>query len=126
MRGDRECYPTLKACYDAMSGPEWKSSTGAKVGETWLDWNIKCCDKEWISCKSGLIDEIMFKFIPKLKGTIPPQLGLLTALEEIDVRNCDITGTLPDTLFSGDSGGLTSCRFYLLVLTELGAQLVTA
>ncbi|EOD14409.1 hypothetical protein EMIHUDRAFT_451815 [Emiliania huxleyi CCMP1516] len=86
-----------------MSGPEWKSSTGAKVGETWLDPNIKCCDKEWISCKRGLIDEIKFKFIPKLKGTIPPQLALLTALEEIDVRNCDITGTLPDTLFSSDS-----------------------
>jgi len=103
MRGDRECCTTLKACYDAMSGPEWKSSTGAKVGQTWLDPNIKCCDKEWISCKSGLIDEIKFKFIPKLKGTIPPQLALLRDLQELDVRNCDLSGTLPDTLFSSDS-----------------------
>jgi len=101
-RADAECYIPLKACYDAMSGPQWKSGT-TKVGQTWLNASIKCCDKEWISCKAGLIDEVKFKHIPKLRGTIPPQLALLRDLQELDVRRCDLTGTLPDALFSSTS-----------------------
>ena len=38
-----------------------------------------------------------------MMGTIPPQLGLLTSLEEINVERTAVSGTLPDALFSASS-----------------------
>jgi len=97
-RADAECYIPLKAVYDAMNGPKWGNG-----GRSWLNPGIKCCDKDYISCKDGLIDKIQFKWIPYVRGTIPPQLALLRDLTELELRNKDLTGTLPDTLFSSDS-----------------------
>lgn len=39
-----------------------------------------------------------------VEGTLPPQLGLLALLEEIDVEKTAVSGTLSHSLFSAASG----------------------
>ena len=50
------------------------------------------------------IKKINWKAIKGLKGTLPPQLGLLALLEEIDVEKTAVSGTLSHSLFSAASG----------------------
>jgi len=95
------CHLPLRACYDTMGGQSWKNA----AGRSWLDANIPCCEKEFVTCKLNReIKKINWKAIKGLKGTLPPQLGLLTLLEEIDVEKTAVSGTLSHSLFSLASG----------------------
>ena len=95
------CDRPLRACYDAMGGQSWKNA----AGRSWLDANIPCCEKAFVTChkEKEEIRKIAWRSIAGLMGTIPPQLGLLTSLEEINVERTDLSGTLPDALFSASS-----------------------
>ncbi|EOD12486.1 hypothetical protein EMIHUDRAFT_124577, partial [Emiliania huxleyi CCMP1516] len=95
------CDRPLRACYDAMGGQSWKNA----AGRSWLDANIPCCEKAFVTChkEKEEIRTIAWRSIAGLMGTIPPQLGLLTSLEEINVERTDLSGTLPDALFSASS-----------------------
>ncbi|EOD31226.1 hypothetical protein EMIHUDRAFT_232162 [Emiliania huxleyi CCMP1516] len=76
------CDRPLRACYDAMGGQSWKNA----AGRSWLDANIPCCEKAFVTChkEKEEIRTIAWRSIAGLMGTIPPQLGLLTSLEEIN------------------------------------------
>ena len=93
------CDRPLRACYDAMGGQSWKNA----AGRSWLDANIPCCEKAFVTCKGKDIRKIAWRSIDGLMGTIPPQLGLITSLEEINVERTAVSGTLPDALFSASS-----------------------
>ena len=95
------CDRPLRACYDAMGGQSWKNA----AGRSWLDANIPCCEKAFVTCHTEKeeIRKIAWRSIAGLMGTIPPQLGLLTSLEEINVERTAVSGTLPDALFSARS-----------------------
>ena len=95
------CDRPLRACYDAMGGQSWKNA----AGRSWLDANIPCCEKAFVTChkEKEEIRTIAWRSIAGLMGTIPPQLGLLTSLGEINVERTDLSGTLPDALFSASS-----------------------
>jgi len=102
--GQPSCEP-LSAIYNAMGGPGWKNKASQAGGRSWIDPAIPCCSKEFVTCdgKQRAIRKIAWNSIKGLKGTIPPQLGLLTLLEEIDVERTAVSGTLADALFSVDS-----------------------
>ena len=93
------CDRPLRACYDAMGGQSWKNA----AGRSWLDANVPCCEKAFVTCKGKDIRKIAWRSIDGLMGTIPPQLGLITSLEEINVERTAVSGTLPDALFSASS-----------------------
>ena len=82
-------------------GQSWKNA----AGRSWLDANIPCCEKAFVTChkEKEEIRTIAWRSIAGLMGTIPPQLGLLTSLGEINVERTDLSGTLPDALFSASS-----------------------
>ena len=60
------------------------------------------------SCKNGMYRQLLLTG-NELRGTVPPELALLSSLEVLDLQQNLLSGFLPTTL--GDLGGLREIRF---------------
>ncbi len=81
----------LVALYEAMDGPNWERSanwlTDAPLGE-WYGVTVR---------EDGRVIGLHLE-LNRLKGTIPPELGNLTRLENLNLQNNDLTGAIPPEL----------------------------
>ena len=87
----------LEALYDATSGPGWNDSTNWKTAAPLSEWRGVRTDEGrviglWLSRHN-------------LTGTIPPELGNLTNLQDLYLNDNSLTGAIPSEL-----GNLTNLR----------------
>ncbi|MCY3679689.1 MAG: hypothetical protein OXH66_19160 [Gemmatimonadetes bacterium] len=92
---DRE---TLELLYGAVGGAEWKDD------ENWLS------DRplgEWTGVETDTVGRVVALRLPRndLTGRLPPQLGYLDQLRELDLSGNRLEGPIPAQL--GDLSGLT-------------------
>ena len=85
----KECVALL-ALYDSTGGDDWKDRTG------WLS-SSSPCEWEGIGCARGHVAAIWLDH-NQLIGTIPPELGNLSALETLRLWGNQLTGTIPPEL----------------------------
>jgi len=112
---DRE---VLVALYNATDGPNWVNN------ENWLsdrplgEWYGVDTDESGRVVRlvlAGHFDREVRAYVPfDLSGTLPPELGLLAELEELDLRINGLVGTIPPEL-----GNLTNLRHLYLSDTSL-------
>ena len=87
----------LIALYNATGGDNWKNNTG---------WLSDASLGEWYGVETrgdGRVTRISL-INNRLSGTIPPQLGMLTELEELELAENRLTGAIPPEL--GNLGNL--------------------
>ena len=113
--GDRKA---LVALYNATDGQNWVNS------ENWLsdrplgEWYGVDTDESGRVVRlvlAGHLDSEVRAHVPfGLSGTLPPELGLLAELEELDLRTNGLTGSIPPEL-----GGLANLKALSLARNRL-------
>ena len=78
----------LTALYDATVGPGWTNST---------NWKTAAPLGQWHGVRTDAIGRVIALNLREneLTGTIPPELGNLTRLQELYLNNNDLTGPIP-------------------------------
>eukprot|EP00541_Cyclophora_tenuis_P014110 CAMPEP_0116574760 /NCGR_PEP_ID=MMETSP0397-20121206/19577_1 /TAXON_ID=216820 /ORGANISM="Cyclophora tenuis, Strain ECT3854" /LENGTH=367 /DNA_ID=CAMNT_0004103569 /DNA_START=24 /DNA_END=1127 /DNA_ORIENTATION=- len=95
--GANQCFTlneadVLSSLYEATNGPNW---TG---GKNWGDNSVSTCEKRGVTCNTnGQVTSIVLRDLG-LSGTLPPNLGFLSRLDELDVSHNQIGGQLPPDL----------------------------
>jgi uncharacterized repeat protein (TIGR01451 family) len=93
-----EC-EALVALYSNTNGPNWTNNTG------WLASNTPCGDDMFelgwtgVSCTNGHVISLSLSYNP-LSGPIPPEIGNLTALEQLWLDTNQLTGSIPPEIGS--------------------------
>ncbi len=107
----QEC-EALVALYTATQGAQWVESTG------WLATSTPC---SWfgITCSAGHVTTIALDS-NGLSGTIPAQLGALSQLVRLWLRDNRLTGTIPAQL-----GNLASLEQLILYANQLTGPIPT-
>uniref|UniRef100_A0A7S1V1Q9 L domain-like protein n=1 Tax=Grammatophora oceanica TaxID=210454 RepID=A0A7S1V1Q9_9STRA len=110
--------------YFALEGPDWKDP------EQWLDPNTHECDwmgENNIRCENevvtgGRIITVLDNSRNQLGGTIPPEVGLLTALQTLKLSHNEIGGTVSPSMFGPNVAALDLSRNQLVgsLPTQLG------
>lgn len=92
---DRE---TLELLYEAVGGAEWKDD------ENWLSGQPL---GEWTGVETDTVGRVVALRLPRndLAGRLPPQVGYLDQLRELDLSGNRLEGPIPAQL--GDLSGLT-------------------
>jgi hypothetical protein len=115
--GDLHTKYALVTLYFATDGENWSNQEG------WLGDGDFC---EWYSNSPATVcdstgSDILLLELPSndLRGTLPDELGLLTAMTSLSLPVNDLVGTLPSTLFSYSSeeeasSSSSSLRFLFL------------
>ena len=86
-----ECQ-ALVALYNSTGGSSlWVDNTG------WLKTSTPCENWLGVMCQNGNVIELNLVF-NSLNGTIPPELGNLTALVELDLEDNHLVGSIPAQL----------------------------
>ena len=100
----------LEALYQSTDGPNWTHRDG------WLGTNSPC---EWygVSCSQGQIVGLNLGS-NQLSGTIPSQLGNLTALESLDLARNQLNGIIASEL-----GNLSQLRHLFLDDNQLSGSI---
>ena len=109
---DAECSPpsdqeTLELLYSAAGGAEWKDD------ENWLSGQPL---GEWTGVETDAVGRVVALRLPRndLAGRIPPQLGYLEQLRELDLSGNRLEGPIPPQL-----GNLSSLTLLNLSQNEL-------
>ncbi|MBK6283692.1 MAG: hypothetical protein IPF54_14500 [Draconibacterium sp.] len=99
---------TLVAFYNATNGDEWQNN------ENWLTGPIQTW---WgVGIEHGRVVGLDMGWNNNLVGNIPNEIGNLSALRELNIRNEDnLTGNIPTTI--GNLTTLHTLRFYNCALT---------
>jgi Leucine-rich repeat (LRR) protein/sugar lactone lactonase YvrE len=86
---ENECY-ALVAFYDSTKGPEWTNNDGWKATDTPCQW-------KGVTCQDGHVIAID---LPNnnLVGDVPPQIGALINLQELNLNDNQISGAIPTTI----------------------------
>jgi Leucine-rich repeat (LRR) protein/sugar lactone lactonase YvrE len=86
---ENECY-ALVALYDSTKGPEWTNNDGWKATDTPCQW-------KGVTCQDGHVTAID---LPNnnLVGDVPPQIGALINLQELNLNDNQISGAIPTTI----------------------------
>ena len=93
---DRE---VLEVLYEATNGPNWRNRT---------NWLSDLPLSEWVGVEtdsSGRVTSLSLRD-NQLSGAVPPALGNLANLEEMDLGGNELTGRIPDAL-----GNLANLRW---------------
>lgn len=92
-----ECQ-ALEAFYKSTNGDSWTNKTG------WLQTNTPC---NWygITCSSGNVTQIDLAY-NQLAGTLPPEIGNLTFLNQFVINHNQVTGNIPT-----EFGNLTLLKY---------------
>ena len=103
----------LRVLYHSTDDVNWKSTVTSSLfdGSSVCDWgsnNVQC------NGAGGQQVDYIFLDNAGLEGTIPPELGLLTALTLLDLDVSRLSGTIPSEL-----GGLTRLTKLSLVSNRL-------
>ena len=114
----------LVALYNATDGPNWVNNenwlTDAPLGE-WYGVDTDASGRVVRLDLSGYFDNDNRAYVPHgLSGTIPPELGVLTNLTNLDLKKNNLTGPIPAEL-----GGLSSLSDLLLFGNELSGAIPT-
>eukprot|EP00903_Cladosiphon_okamuranus_P006504 g6358.t1 len=85
---DREA---LVALYNATDGPDWDQNT---------NWGSGAPLKDWFGVKTNDQDRVveLSLYRNNLRGSIPPELGKLAALQSLILWDNELTGTIPREL----------------------------
>jgi PKD repeat protein len=94
----------LVALYNSTNGPGWTLHHNWLTGKiaTWFGVTMSGCRVQGLDLDSN-----------NLTGTLPPEIGNLTALASLDLRYNNLSGTIPAEL-----GNLQACKY--LYLTHNG------
>ena len=97
----------LEVLYEATGGPEWERDdnwlTDAPLGE-WYGVSVQRASSGWTEVSELDLSR------NNLEGSIPPELGDLTALEVLDFGGNDLSGPIPPEL--GNLASLERLRLY--------------
>ena len=104
---ERDALVTL---YHSTDGPNWTRQDG------WLGASSPC-DWYGLSCSHGHVVELNLAD-NQLSGTIPAQLGNLTALQELNLRSNQLSGSIPPEL-----GNLSQLRHLFLNGNQLSGSI---
>jgi hypothetical protein len=86
----------LQSLFDETNGNTW--TLNGEERQTWIDPSISDCAKTGISCDAkGSVIRIVLEH-RNLTGTLPPSLGFLPDLIELDVSDNALQGTVPEEL----------------------------
>ena len=88
LEGDRA---VLEALYDATGGADWTDGAGWKTSAPLGEWRGVTTDAAGRVTRLGLADN-------GLTGSIPPALGSLTSLAELDLDGNALAGPIPGAL----------------------------
>ena len=97
----------LTALYNATDGPNWKNNTNWSSGKALAQWYGVTADGYGRVTRLNLFDN-------QLTGPIPPQLGNLTNLRELELSRNQLTGPIPPQL-----GNLTNLWYLELSRNQL-------
>ena len=108
-----EC-EALLALYNGTGGSSWTNHTG------WLV-NSNPCSGPWygVACSGNHVTQIILQN-NNLMGSIPPELGSLTTLVQLDFQNNSLTGSIPPEL-----GSLTNLNFLSVAGNQLTGNIPT-
>lgn len=83
----------LIALYEATNGDQWYRND---------NWCTDAPVSEWYGVSTGDNGEVAFIDLNsvQLKGYIPEEIGLLTGLKSLNLRNNQLTGEIPSSLFT--------------------------
>jgi hypothetical protein len=101
----------LIALYNSTDGPNWSDNTD------WLGAAGTECTWEGVTCAGGHVD-LLILVGNQLSGVIPPELGNLLSLEELDLSSNQLSGVIPPEL-----GNLSSLTYLLLDSNQLGGSI---
>lgn len=104
-----EC-EVLFTFYVSTGGPNWMTDTN------WLETNTPC---NWygVACQNGHVSSLNF-WNNQLTGTLPPAIGDLTGLTNLQIVANPIGGTIPEEL-----GNLTQIQTLILDQTQLNGPI---
>merc|ERR1712194_640793 len=82
---------SLVSLYHATSGPEWSTNT---------DWTseLHYCQWHGVWCSPTCTVQKLNLFSNSLKGTIPPEVGILTAVTYLRLQSNSLSGTISPEL----------------------------
>jgi len=105
----------LIALYNSTDGDNWT------INDDWLGPPGTECNWYGVSCDSGRNHVISLKlFYDKLNGVIPPEIGNLIYLEELDLNWTQLKGSIPSEI-----GNLTNLWNLDLHMTQLSGNIPT-
>ena len=102
---------SLVSLYNATSGPEWSEQ---------IDWTSELHYCQWYNVRCSPTCEVqeLDLFDNSLKGTIPPEVGNLTALTHLDLSSNALSGTISPELSS-----LTAVTYFYLESNSLSGTI---
>ncbi|WP_354636243.1 Calx-beta domain-containing protein [Planktothricoides raciborskii] len=111
-------YAALQALYNSTDGANWTNKTGwdfsnpspdASVVDGW--WGV------YVSTTTGRVTSLVLSD-NNLSGTIPPELGNLSSLQELYLYNNNLSGSIPPEL-----GNLSSLKYLSLYNNNLSGSI---
>ena len=99
----------LEALYNRTNGSNWTENTGWMTSDHPCDWF-------GVYCANGHVTGLDLSF-NNLTGTIPPQLGNLSALDWLNLSNNQLSGSLPPQL-----GNLSNLTYLMLWRNQLSGR----
>ncbi len=102
----------LVALYTSTNGTSWSTQTGWLQDDTVCDWY-------GVNCKAGRVDVLVLNN-NGLNGTLPAQIGGLTALTELYLSGNQLSGSIPTEI-----GGLTALTELYLSGNQLSGSIPT-
>jgi len=111
---DRE---VLVRLYHATDGPNWDNNTNWLSDAPLSDWNGVYTDSDWKGVSTDVRGRVHSLFLGgnNLRGSIPPELGNLTYLQDLSLDSNSLTGHIPPEL--GNLAHLQSLTLYYNNLT---------
>ena len=100
----------LVTLYNATGGDNWSDNTN------WLATNTPC---SWhgITCEAGNVTELAL-YSNQLSGSIPSEIGNLTALTELSLPSNQLSGPIPPEI-----GNLTALTHLILAWNQLSGSI---
>ncbi len=83
----------LVSLYNSTNGPAWTGHTNWLLALQVCDWHGLTCTPGWGVTRLNLVGN-------HLQGTLPAELGALTALQQLELGNNALSGPLPPELIS--------------------------